>query len=153
MPGRTSRYVLAGLVLAWVAAAAILLRGWAPGTYLALELIWLLPPIIAQVALGAGILWQQRRLVSAALFAPLLYLSAADSIAISAGIWTISPRQTTGFLVGGALPLEEFIFFLLTNVLIVFGMTLFMTLPLVVVWPWRRNELPRSVSEHEAKAQ
>jgi len=153
MPGAISRYVLVGLVLAWLAAAAILVRGWAPGTYLALELVWLLPPIIPQVALGAGVLWQQRRLVSAALFAPLLYLSVADSIAIAAGVWTISPHQTAGILLGGVLPLEEFIFFSLTNVLIVFGMTLFMALPITVVWPWKRNELSRSVSKHEAKAQ
>ena len=144
-PGLISRYVLLGLVLAWLAAAYDpASRSWQPGTYLALEFIWLLPPIVAQVALGAGILSQQRRLVCAALFAPLLVSvgrrqhrdqrrSLDDQ---STANYRHSPRRS--------LPLEEFIFFLLTNMLIVFGMTLFMALPLVVVWPWKRNE-PRGV--------
>ena len=60
----------------------------------------------------------------AALLPPWLYLSAADFLAIGAGTWTIDPAQTTGVLLGGVLPIEEVIFFLLTNVLIVFGMVL-----------------------------
>ena len=60
----------------------------------------------------------------AALLPPWLYLSAADYLAIGAGTWTIDPAQTTGILLGGVLPIEEVVFFLLTNVLIVFGMVL-----------------------------
>ena len=36
----------------------------------------------------------------------------------------ISSSQTTGILFFGILPLEEVVFFFITNVLIVFGMTL-----------------------------
>ena len=36
----------------------------------------------------------------------------------------ISPSQTTGFLFFGILPLEEVVFFFITNILITFGMTL-----------------------------
>ncbi len=147
------RPVLAGIALIWLAAGAILIGGWAPGTYLALELIWLLPPILSQVALGTGVLWHQRRLVSLAVLVPVIYLVAVDAWAIRSGIWSISPDQTTGVLLGGALPLEEFVFFLLTNVLIVFGMTLFMALPGMAARPWKRDKLLPGVGKHEVKTQ
>ncbi|MEZ4642189.1 MAG: hypothetical protein R3E31_05515 [Chloroflexota bacterium] len=41
----------------------ILLIGWQPGNYLALELGWALPYIMLQLFFGADILWRQRRLV------------------------------------------------------------------------------------------
>ena len=50
-------------------------------------------------------------------------------------------------------PLEELIFFLLTNVLIVFGMTLFMGLPGVAVRPWKRDKLSSGASKREVKTQ
>ena len=55
---------------------------------------------------------------------PLGPLVERDFLAIGAGTWTIDPAQTTGILLGGVLPIEEVVFFLLTNVLIVFGMVL-----------------------------
>jgi len=112
----------------WLGAMAILLAGWQLGTYLGLELGWMLPPIILQLAAGADVLWHQRRLVALALLPPMLYLVVADALAINSGTWTIAPAQSTGVLLGGVLPLEELIFFGLTNVLIVFGMTLFLTI-------------------------
>jgi putative membrane protein len=48
---------------------------------------------------------------------------AADRYAIAAGIWWIRPDATTGVHLAG-LPLEEGAFFLATNLLIGFGMTL-----------------------------
>ncbi len=113
----------AGLCI-WLASAAVLLSGWQPGTYLALILVWMLPPVLLQLGVGADVLWHHRRWVALGLFPPILYLAAADSLAIAQGVWTISPQQTTGILLGGILPIEEFIFFAITNVLIVFGMTL-----------------------------
>lgn len=109
---------IAGLV--WLASVVILLVGWQPGTYLALELSWALVPIMLQLAFGADILWRYRTLVFWSLFVPTIYLSAADMVAIGAGTWTIDPAQSTGLLIGN-LPIEEFVFFLLTNTLVVFG--------------------------------
>jgi lycopene cyclase domain-containing protein len=111
------------LGLIWAVSVGFLVAGWKPGTYLGLELGWMLPPIILQVAMGADILWHQRRLVGAALVPAIIYLSAADALAISSGTWTIDPAQSTGIMLG-SLPIEELIFFGLTNTLIVFGMTL-----------------------------
>lgn len=119
---RWAAVLVAGLI--WSAAVAILVARWQPGTYLALELGWALPPIILQLAFGADILWRHRRLVLLALLPPTLFLAAADAVAIGAGTWTIDPAQSLGIYLGGVLPLEEFVFFLLTNTLIVFGVTL-----------------------------
>lgn len=108
----------------WVLSMTILIIGWQPGTYLGLELAWALPPIMLQILFGADILWHYRRFVLLALVPPTLYLSFADALAIGAGTWTINPEQSLQFYVGGILPLEEIIFFFLTNTLVVFGMTL-----------------------------
>jgi hypothetical protein len=45
-------------------------------------------------------------------------------LAISAGTWTIDPAQSLGVLLAGKLPIEEFVFFLLTTTLVTFGLTL-----------------------------
>jgi lycopene cyclase domain-containing protein len=111
-------------LIGWAASILILVSGWEPGTYLALELGWALPPIMLQLAFGADILWRYRRIVLLSLAPLTLYLSGADALAIGFGTWTISPAQSLDVLVGGALPIEEFILFLLTNMLISFGLTL-----------------------------
>jgi lycopene cyclase domain-containing protein len=108
----------------WTIAAVVLVKGWAPGTYLALELVWALPPIALQLAYGADILWQHQRIVVLAIVPFTLYLSLADTLAIRSGTWTINPEQSVGLLLGGVLPVEELLFFLLTNTLVVFGVTL-----------------------------
>jgi len=88
----------------------------------------MLPPIIVQLFVGADYLWQQRRLVAAALLPPIVYLCVADALAIGSGTWTINPARSTGILLAGVLPLEELVFFILTNTLIVFGMVLLLGL-------------------------
>jgi lycopene cyclase domain-containing protein len=112
------------LGIAWLAMAAILLVGWQPGVYLGLILIWALPPIGLQLAFGADILWRYRRLVFWAIVPLTLYLALADTLAISRGIWIIDPAQSLEVFLGGVLPVEEFIFFLVTNTLLAFGIVL-----------------------------
>lgn len=123
--GQTARTVaLMALTAVWLIMIGILITGWQPGTYLALELGWALPPILLQIWFGGHVLWQHRRLVLTALVPPTIYLALADTLAIRAGTWTIDPAQSLHWLIGGILPIEELIFFLLTNTLVVFGMTL-----------------------------
>jgi lycopene cyclase domain-containing protein len=112
------------VMVVWAGAVSILLAGWGPGTYLALELSWALPPIALQLAFGADILWRYRRLVGLAIVPLALYLSLGDALAIGSGTWTINPEQSLEVLLGGILPLEELLFFLLTNTLVTFGVTL-----------------------------
>ena len=91
---------------------------------MALILVWFLPPIILQLAFGADILWHHRRLVVTGFLPAFLYLCLVDGIAIHSGTWTINPTDTIGLDVFGVLPLEEITFFLVTNVLVSFGMAL-----------------------------
>lgn len=119
-----------GLGAVWLGAVAVLASGWTPGTYLGLSVGWLVPPVILQLAAGAGLLWRERRLAGLAIAIPTVYLSIADGLAIASGTWTIAPGRSTGILLGGVLPVEELLFFLMTNTLIVFGMLLFMSLEL-----------------------
>jgi lycopene cyclase domain-containing protein len=110
--------------VAWLVALTLLSRGWQPGTYLGWELVWALPPLILQVGLGGDILWRRRRLLLIATIPIVVYLCMADAFAISEGIWTIAPQRSLGLLLGGVLPLEEVIFFLLTSALVTGGLTL-----------------------------
>jgi lycopene cyclase domain-containing protein len=119
---RSRSAIAAGIV--WVAALLLLISGWQPGKYLGLELAWALPPIVLQLAVGADILWHYRRLVVLVLFSSTLYLCGMDALAIQSGTWTINPGHTLGYMIGGILPLEEAVFFLLTNTLLVFGLVL-----------------------------
>lgn len=113
---------LAGIV--WLISLGLLLSGESRFVYFSLIMVWALLPIMLQFIFGADILWRYGRLVLFGLGIPTLYLAAADAVAIANGVWTIDPAQSLHWLLGGILPLEEFIFFLVTNVLIVFGMTL-----------------------------
>lgn len=108
----------------WLGSVVTLVAGIKPGTYLALEILWAIPPIALQFAFGADILWHHRRLVLATLIPATLYLSAADALAIGWGTWTIDPAQSLHILLGGVLPVEEFVFFLLTNTMLTFGVVL-----------------------------
>jgi lycopene cyclase domain-containing protein len=108
----------------WLISAYLFFFGPAHWTYLSIILFWALPPIIVQVLFGAVILWQYRKLVFWSLFVPGTYLSLIDILALKDGTWSISPSQTTGILFFGILPLEEVVFFFITNVLLTFGLTL-----------------------------
>ena len=70
------------------------------------------------------ILWKHRRRLVLVIAGLTLYLSLADSFAIQSGVWTIDPEQSLGVLLGGVLPVEEFVFFLLTNIMVGFGFVL-----------------------------
>lgn len=114
----------AALGLIWLASVVGLLSDWEAGIYLTIQLAWALPPIMLQTIFGADILWKYRRLVFANIGMMTLYLAVTDAVAIDAGTWTINPEKSLHLLLGGVLPLEEFTFFLVTNVLVTFGSTL-----------------------------
>lgn len=116
-PRRAGGLALAGLVAAGAAGLAA-----ERTTYLGLILVWMLPPLGLQWWYGSGTLWARRRAVAAAVAATSAYLWVADAIALDDGIWSISGRFTTGFAVAG-LPVEEAVFFLVTNLLVAGGMT------------------------------
>jgi lycopene cyclase domain-containing protein len=124
-PGRKVKFwSTVVLSVVWLCALFVLLSGWSSGTYLGLILVWALPPIALQLMFGADILWQHRHLVGFTLASTTLFLGSGDSLAIGSGTWTIDPGQSLNLFLAGILPVEEFIFFLVTNILIVFGIVL-----------------------------
>jgi lycopene cyclase domain-containing protein len=80
--------------------------------------------MLVQLLFGADILWARRRRLAIAIVPPTLYLWLVDFLAIRSGTWTLDPAQTLGWALGGVLAVEEMVFFLVTNVLIVCGLFL-----------------------------
>jgi lycopene cyclase domain-containing protein len=145
--GRIRRTALTILGILWLGMVAILVTSWAPGTYLALILAWALLPIMLQIGFGGDILWQHRRVLLLGLLPITLFLAAADALAIYDGIWTIDPAQTLNWYIGGILPFEEFLFFLITNVLVVFGITLFLATESQV----RLNDIKAAIAQRRSR--
>ena len=115
------------LGLLWILSVAALAAGWTSATYLALIGIWALPPIMLQTGFGADILWRDNRRVAVGLLPAVIYLSLADALAIRSGTWTINPDKSLNVYLGSILPIEEFVFFIATNLLIVFSVSLVMS--------------------------
>ncbi|HEY6073006.1 MAG TPA: lycopene cyclase domain-containing protein, partial [Anaerolineales bacterium] len=107
---RLRKVVSLAVGLLWLISAVVFLSGWKPGTYPSITLFWALPPILLQLIFGADILWHFRRLLAAVILPIGVYLSWADSLAITATTWAIHPAQSLGIFLG-RLPLEEGIFF------------------------------------------
>jgi lycopene cyclase domain-containing protein len=115
------------LVVVWLIFTGLFFAGGKPANYLSITLFWALPAILPQFLFGADILWHYRQLIFWAVFPPGLYLSLTDIVALRAGTWSISPAHTSGVLFFGILPLEEVVFFFITNMLIAFGLTLMLS--------------------------
>jgi lycopene cyclase domain-containing protein len=115
-------------IAAWLASAAALLTGPPQLTYLALILVWALPPLALQAAFGADLLYQRAGTVLLSIGVPTLYLILADALAIRTGTWVINPDFSLSTRVAG-FPLEEALFFFITNTLVVVGLTLWTSHP------------------------
>lgn len=94
------------------------------GLYLGLILVWAMPVLAFQWAFGGDFLSGLARVRFAAVFTLTGYLWVADRLALGLDIWQISPRDTLGVSLLG-LPVEEALFFLVTNVMVVEGLLLF----------------------------
>ena len=124
-PNKPLVYLSTGvLFFLWLFFTSLFLSGISRWTYLSITLFWALPAILSQLLFGADILWHYRKLVFWGVFVPATYLSLMDIAALTETTWSISQTQTTGVLFFGILPLEEVVFFFITNVLIINGMTL-----------------------------
>lgn len=154
-PNNKLVYLGAGLLaFLWLLFTNLFFLGETKWTYLSITLFWALPPISIQLLFGADILWHYRKLVFWAILIPGSYLSLMDIVALKDTTWSISPAQTTGILFLGILPLEEVVFFFITNVMITFGLTLLLSdvsqeravrvKEQIRVWKGRRAPDPRS---------
>ncbi|MFO7834543.1 MAG: lycopene cyclase domain-containing protein [Halohasta sp.] len=114
--------VLAGLGVG-VAGGLLLVVG-EPTFYLGAILAWAGPILAIQWGFGWTQLWRCRRTVTLAVGLPTVYLWIVDRMAISLGLWTIAPETIVGIAPFG-LPIEEAVFFLVTNLFVVQGLVLY----------------------------
>ncbi len=129
--------------------------------YLFFELIWALPVLALQWALGWRYLLRTWRLWLPALIALTLYLSLADAVAIQQGIWRFDQTALVGLSVGN-VPIEEVLFYGLTGAMILQGMVLgwfFLTERQVFIHaliPWWARKLqallPAGARQHQESA-
>lgn len=115
------------VTLALVILAAVLLR-FQSTTYLGLILIWFAPPVCIQWCFDPITIIRHWRVILAGTALPTLYLALADSFALADGIWEIARPTATGVMLGN-LPLEEFLFFGITSLLLAEGLVLWHSLP------------------------
>ena len=95
-------------------------------TYLGWILVWALPFLFLLWSLAYQFVVRlplMTTLVPIAL--PTAYLWLVDTWALQRGTWVIEPGTKTGFMLWDGLELEEALFFLLTNCLIVCGLIAF----------------------------
>ena len=94
--------------------------------YLGLILSWSLPVLTLHWAYDGLTLIKQWRWVLTSFIVPTLYLCFCDRFAIIHGIWSVSSKKSTGLFIL-ALPIEEALFFLVTNMMITQGLILFLS--------------------------
>jgi lycopene cyclase domain-containing protein len=87
-------------------------------TYLVFEVGWALPVLALQWIVGRRRLRQRWRTLLLAVTIATLYLACADGVAIANGIWTLHADRIVGVRIVD-VPIEEIIFFLLTNAMVV----------------------------------
>lgn len=98
------------------------------GTYMGLILIWVCPFALLSWSVGGLFMitlpWTSTVLP---IILPTFYLWIVDELALGRGTWAIESGTKLGITVWGSLEIEEAVFFLATNVLIVFGLGAFDT--------------------------
>lgn len=93
-------------------------------TYLGLLLPWGLFVVLGQWLVGGGALLRRWRFVAGVALPLTAYLGLCDSVALREGIWQIHSDRIVGIHLGN-VPIEEIVFFLLTNLMVVQGLVLF----------------------------
>jgi lycopene cyclase domain-containing protein len=126
-PNNKLRLASSSVILLAVLISVILYSlNWQAARYILLIIMWAGFPLFFQAIFGADILKASWRVIFVGTLIPTLYLWWVDWLAIESGTWTINPDQTTGLLLNG-LPVEEMLFFLLTNLMITCGITLMLS--------------------------
>lgn len=96
-----------------------------PYLYLNLIIFWSLPILILQWCLGWKVLKSFYQVLLVATACLTFYFWVADSVAIYQQIWIFPQGTISGFEILNLLPIEEALFFLVTNLMVVQGYILF----------------------------
>lgn len=121
-----SRWLGTLAVVAGIATGIWLVAKGGEGLYMGLILIWSGPFILLLWSLAHQLIVElplSNTLLPVAL--PTLYLWVVDTLALKRGTWVIEPGTKIGLHLWDGLEIEEAAFFLVTNVLIVFGLIAF----------------------------
>ncbi|BGP25876.1 phytoene synthase [Rhodotorula toruloides] len=120
--GRVVRYIGTAAFLGIFALAWAKLAEGGEGTYLALIVGWVAPFLALLWFIASNhILAMPPWAVGLPILLPTLYLWECDARALQRGTWVIEKGTKLGLAFRG-LEIEEAVFFLLTNVMIVFGL-------------------------------
>ena len=92
--------------------------------YLGGLIAWVGPVLALQWAVGWPYLLARWRTYLVGITAPTVYLWIADRVALASGVWILSDEYTTGLSLLG-LPIEEALFFLVTNAFVIQGLLLY----------------------------
>lgn len=109
-----------------ISSGAWMIAHGGKGTYLGLILVWAGP--FALLLWGLSGCMIQRLPLSATLLPivlPTLYLWIVDTMALRRGTWVITGGTKLGIYIWRGLEVEEAVFFLATNTLVVFGLVAF----------------------------
>jgi len=120
----TARWWGVGISLGITAIGFMMLIAGDQWLYLGLILSWAAPVSALHWGVGGQYLWRNRHLLLTAILPPSIYLALVDRYAIVTGIWEIMPATSTGILIAD-LPIEEGLFFFITNILVVQGVVLY----------------------------
>ena len=123
---RLWRWLGTMLIVAAIAVGAVLIRSHAKGLYMGLILVWAGPFVLLLWSLAYQFILElplSNTLLPIAL--PTVYLWIVDTLALRRGTWVIEAGTKVEVLLWDGLELEEAVFFLATNVLIVFGLIAF----------------------------
>jgi len=112
------------VVAVGITGAAVAMILHEPTFYTGMILLWTGPVLVVQWAYGGHFLLRNIRVAALGTLPVALYLLTADRFAVEMGLWVISDELTTGLTVLG-LPIEEGLFFVVTNVMAVQGILLF----------------------------
>ncbi|KAF2799192.1 Lycopene beta-cyclase [Melanomma pulvis-pyrius CBS 109.77] len=113
--------LLALIILSWG-----MVKGNGIGTYTGLILIWAVPFLLILWSLAYQfILGLPISNTAIPIILPTLYLWIVDTLALQRGTWVINTGTKFGIHLWDGLEIEEALFFLVTNTLIVFGQLAF----------------------------
>ena len=97
-------------------------------TYLILVLVWAVPIVVIEWLTGPEYLLRRWKVLLPGILVPTLYLILIDWLAINLRIWTANPEQSLAIsLPVFHIPVEDVLFFLATNTLIVQSLILLRT--------------------------